>query len=82
MGLVRRVDVIEEVAMVGGVAKNGIVVKDLEEKLGLRFASLNGIDTQVLGACGAALVAREGCDLRSETISTILAERFHGRGEQ
>ncbi len=81
-GLVRRVDVIEEVAMVGGVAKNGIVVRDLEEKMGLRFASLNGVDPQVLGACGAALVAREGCDLRSETISTILAERFHGRGEQ
>jgi predicted CoA-substrate-specific enzyme activase len=81
-GLVRRVDVIEEVAMVGGVAKNGIVVRDLEEKLGLRFASLNGVDPRVLGACGAALVAREGCDLRSETISMILAERFHGRGKQ
>jgi predicted CoA-substrate-specific enzyme activase len=81
-GLVRRVDVIEEVAMVGGVAKNSIVIRDLEEKLGLRFASLNGVDPQVLGAYGAALVAREGCDLSSEAISMILAKRFHGRGKQ
>ena len=81
-GLVRRVDVIEEVAMVGGVAKNSIVIRDLEEKLGLRFASLNGVDPQVLGAYGAALVAREGCDLSSEAISMILAERFYGRRKQ
>ena len=81
-GLVRRVDVIEEVAMVGGVAKNSIVIRDLEEKLGLRLASLNGVDPQVLGAYGAALVAREGCDLNSEAISMILAERFYGRRKQ
>jgi predicted CoA-substrate-specific enzyme activase len=81
-GLVRRIDVIEEVALVGGVAKNSIVVRDLEEKLGLKLASFNGVDPQVLGAYGAALVAREGGDLSSETISTILAERFHGRRKQ
>jgi predicted CoA-substrate-specific enzyme activase len=81
-GLVRRIDVIEEVALVGGVAKNSIVVRDLEEKLGLKLASFNGVDPQVLGAYGAALVAREGRDLSSETISTILAERFYGRRGQ
>jgi predicted CoA-substrate-specific enzyme activase len=81
-GLVRRIDVIEEVALVGGVAKNSIVVRDLEEKLGLKLASFNGVDPQVLGAYGAALVAGEGSDLSSETISTILAERFHGRRKQ
>jgi len=81
-GLVRRIDVIEEVALVGGVAKNSIVVRNLEEKLELKLASFTGVDPQVLGAYGAALVAREGCDLRSETISMILAERFHGRRKQ
>jgi predicted CoA-substrate-specific enzyme activase len=81
-GLVRRIDVIEEVALVGGVAKNSIVVRDLEEKLGLKLASFNGVDPQVLGAYGAALVAREGRDLSNETISTILAERFYGRRGQ
>lgn len=81
-GLVRRIDVIEEVALVGGVAKNSIVVRDLEEKLGLRLAGFNGVDTQVLGAYGAALVAREGRDLSTEAISMILAERFYGRRKQ
>jgi predicted CoA-substrate-specific enzyme activase len=82
VGLVRRIDVIEEVALVGGVAKNSIVVKDLEEKLRLRLASLNGFDPQLLGAYGAALVAREGRDLSIEAIAMILAERFSGRRGQ
>ncbi len=82
VGLVRRIDVIEEVALVGGVAKNSIVVGDLEEKLGLRLASLNGFDPQLLEAYGAALVARESRDLSIETISMILAERFYGRRGQ
>lgn len=58
-GLVRRVSVDEEVAMTGGVAKNSIVVRDLEEELGLRLASLAGVDPQVVGALGAALLAQE-----------------------
>lgn len=58
VGLVKRIDVNEEVAMVGGVAKNSIVVRDLEKKLGLKFASL-GADPQVLGALGAALIAKD-----------------------
>lgn len=59
ISLVRRVDVNEEVAFIGGVAKNALVVKDLERKLGLKFANLSGIDPQVVGALGAALVARD-----------------------
>jgi predicted CoA-substrate-specific enzyme activase len=58
VGLVKRVDVNEEVAMIGGVAKNSIVVRDLERKLGLRFANL-GVDCQVIGALGAALIAKD-----------------------
>jgi len=60
VGLVKRINVDEEVAMVGGVAKNGIVVRDFEKKLGLKLANLGGVDPQVLGAFGAALTAKEG----------------------
>lgn len=58
ISLVRRVDVNEEVAFIGGMAKNALVVWDLERKLGLKFAKLSGIDPQVVGALGAAVVAR------------------------
>lgn len=59
VGLVKRIDVDEEVAMVGGVAKNGIVVRAFEKKLWLRLANLGGVDPQVVGAFGAALVAKD-----------------------
>ncbi len=59
ISLVKRVDVNEEVAFIGGVAKNALVVTDLERKLGLKFANLSGIDPRVVGALGAALVARD-----------------------
>ena len=58
-GLVRGVNVDAEVALVGGVAKNSIVVRDLEKELGLKLASLGGVDPQVIGAFGAALMAKE-----------------------
>ncbi|MCK4964225.1 MAG: 2-hydroxyglutaryl-CoA dehydratase [Dehalococcoidia bacterium] len=60
VGLVKRISVDEEVAMVGGVANNGIVVRDFERKLGLKLADLGGVDPQILGAFGAALTAKEG----------------------
>ena len=59
ISLVERVDVNEEVAFIGGVAKNALVVANLERKLGLKFASLDGIDPRVVGALGTALVARD-----------------------
>ena len=59
-GIVRRISVDREVALTGGVAKNRIVVRDLEEELGLKFADLDGVDPQILGAFGAALLAEEG----------------------
>ena len=58
-GLVRRISVKEEVAITGGVAKNTIVVRDFERELGLRIADLGGVDPQLIGAFGAALLARE-----------------------
>ena len=58
-GLVRRISVNEEVAMVGGVAKNSIVVSYFEKELGLKLADLAGVDSQIVGAFGAALMAEE-----------------------
>ncbi len=65
VGHLTRIDVIEEVAIVGGVAKNSIVVRELEKKLGLRFANLE-VDPQVVGALGAALVAQDETEAASK----------------
>lgn len=79
-GLVRRLGVIEEVAIVGGVAKNRPVMAIVEKNLGLRFADLGGVDPQIVAAYGAALLAEEGCSLDSHRLSSTAAERFHRRG--
>jgi predicted CoA-substrate-specific enzyme activase len=57
-GLVGRVDVEGELALAGGVAKNSIVVREVEQMLGLKLADLGGCDPQLLGAYGAALMAQ------------------------
>jgi len=80
-GLARRLGLKEEVAMVGGVAKNRLVMAILEKNLGLRFADLAGIDPQVVAAYGAALLAREGCSLDSQSLSSTAAERLHREGK-
>jgi predicted CoA-substrate-specific enzyme activase len=80
-GLVRRLGVIEDVAMVGGVAKNRLVTAILEKNLGLGFADLGGLDPQVVAAYGAALLAREGCSLDSQSLSSAAAERIHREGK-
>ncbi len=76
-GQIRRLGVIQEVAMVGGVRKNLPVVASVEKNLNLRFADLGGMDPQVIAAYGAALLAREGCSLDSARLRTTAAERFH-----
>jgi len=58
----RRIDIIPEVAMTGGVARNAVVKREVERHLGLRFADLGGVDPQIVCAFGAALLAGE-CDL-------------------
>ena len=80
-GLVRRLGVIEDVAMAGGVAKNRLVMAILERNLGLRFADLERFDPQVVAAYGAALLAREGCSLDSERLSSSAAEHLHREGK-
>lgn len=58
-GLVGRVDLIPEVVMVGGVARNSLVVSKLERKLGLGLGDMGKIDRQTVAAYGAALLAEE-----------------------
>ena len=57
LGLVRRVGVEEKVALTGGVAKNEGVVRALEERLAIKL--FVPPEPQIIGALGAALLARE-----------------------
>jgi predicted CoA-substrate-specific enzyme activase len=56
--LVRSIRLEEEVVFLGGVARNTGVVDYTGKELAVSFADL-GVDPQVVGALGAALVARE-----------------------
>ena len=56
--LVRRVGVVEEIALSGGCAKNRGLAKALSEKLEVGIRQLP-IDPQIAGALGAALIAGE-----------------------
>ncbi|MEW6326448.1 MAG: acyl-CoA dehydratase activase [Thermodesulfobacteriota bacterium] len=53
-----RVGIQPEVVFAGGVAKNVGLRKALEDALGIRFAQMD-IDPQLMGALGAAIVAKE-----------------------
>jgi predicted CoA-substrate-specific enzyme activase len=55
----RRIDIFPEVAMTGGVARNVVVKREVERHLGLKFADLGGVDSQIVAAFGAALLAEE-----------------------
>ena len=80
-GLIRRLGVREEVAMVGGVAKNRPVMAILERNLGLRLADFGDVDPQIVAAYGAALLAREGCSLDSQSLGSTAAERLRREGK-
>jgi len=56
--MVRKVGLVEDVALTGGCAKNDGLAKALEEKLGVKVVKLPQ-DPQIAGAIGAALIARE-----------------------
>ncbi len=56
-GLVHRVGLVEPVMITGGVAKNGAVVKALNEKLKINLIVPQ--EPQIVGALGAALLAQE-----------------------
>lgn len=57
--LVRRVGVEPAVTMTGGVAKNLAVRREVEQRLGQRLIELE-LDPQLVGAFGAAMLARDG----------------------
>ena len=63
--MVRKVGLEEEVTVSGGCAKNRGLIVALENKLGVQVKGL-GMDPQVIGALGAALIAgrrtRDGAD--------------------
>jgi predicted CoA-substrate-specific enzyme activase len=56
--LVGRVGIKQDIAITGGVCKNTVVVKYLEEMLGIRFVPFQE-DPQIIGALGAAVFAAE-----------------------
>ncbi|MEW5784536.1 MAG: acyl-CoA dehydratase activase [Bacillota bacterium] len=58
MALVRRVGPEKEITMTGGVAKNQSVRKELEKAMGTRMLTYH-VDSQIIGALGAALIARQ-----------------------
>ena len=56
----KRVGVVPDVVITGGVAKNAGVVEELEEKLKLKLKRFpDNIDPQMVGAIGAAVLAKE-----------------------
>jgi bzd-type benzoyl-CoA reductase Q subunit len=56
--LIRRIGLVPDFAITGGIAKNTGVVRRLEEKLGVEAVPIRP-DSQIAGALGAALFARE-----------------------
>jgi activator of 2-hydroxyglutaryl-CoA dehydratase len=57
LGMVNRVGIEEKVTLTGGVAKNEGVARALEERLGVTLYIPP--EPQIIGALGAALMARE-----------------------
>jgi len=56
--MVNNVGIERELCMTGGVAKNQGVVSALENLLGVKIKKLRRFDPQIIGALGAALLAR------------------------
>jgi len=54
----RRISLDQPIAIVGGLAKNPIVVRDIEKELGISFVECN-LDPRAVAAYGAALLAEE-----------------------
>ena len=64
--LVRRLGHDEDIVMTGGVAKNRGVRAAVEGKLAVEIRDLGGVDPQLVGALGAALIA---ADFAAENMS-------------
>ncbi len=57
--LSRRLGLVEDIAMTGGVAKNKGVQRAIESKLKTEIKHFDGVDPQIVGALGAALIAAD-----------------------
>jgi activator of 2-hydroxyglutaryl-CoA dehydratase len=57
--LSRRLGLVEDIAMTGGVAKNQGVQRAIENKLKTKIKHFDGVDPQIVGALGAALIAAD-----------------------
>lgn len=57
--LSRRLGIIDDVVMTGGVAKNMGVQNAIEKKLKIKLQKFNSTDPQIVGALGAALIAAD-----------------------
>ena len=58
--LVKRLGLVQDVVVTGGVAKNAGVVDELERKLGIKVKTFpDHVDPQIVGAVGAAIIARQ-----------------------
>jgi len=68
--MVRKVGLVEDVVLTGGCAKNEGLAKALEEKLGVSVRKLPE-DPQIVGAIGAALIAKERLGDGSQADSTV-----------
>jgi activator of 2-hydroxyglutaryl-CoA dehydratase len=66
--MVRKVGLVEDVALTGGCAKNEGLAKSLEQKLGVKVVKLPH-DPQIAGALGAAIIAAEKLAKQSEAVS-------------
>ncbi len=57
--LTRRLGLVEDIVMTGGVAKNLGVQRAIENKLKISVKQFNGTDPQIVGALGGALIAAD-----------------------
>jgi predicted CoA-substrate-specific enzyme activase len=58
--LVKRIGLVEDVVVTGGVAKNAGVIDALERNLHIKLRTFpDGVDPQIMGAIGAAIIAKE-----------------------
>lgn len=60
--LANGIELARAVTMTGGVAKNQGMFSALEQALGVQISPMEKIDPQVIGALGAALLARQAAD--------------------
>lgn len=64
--LSRRVGLVEDIVITGGVAKNRGVQDSIEKKLKIKLKDLNDTDPQIVGALGAALIATDFAEGKSK----------------